>query len=74
MQRGTIISMKPLHLMPTFTPTGAQNPVFVNYYAKHLQQYGVRLPYAASDGTYQMYRGDAAVSNKGEILVWRPAS
>lgn len=73
MIRGTIISMKPLQLMPTFTHTGAQNPVFVNYYAKHLQQYGIRLPYASSEGTYQMYRGDASVGYKGEILIWQPA-
>jgi formylmethanofuran dehydrogenase subunit C len=73
MNRGTIISLKPLLLMPTFVFTGSQNPVFVNFYARHLQQFGVRLPLIASEGTYHHYRGDASVSHKGEILIWHPA-
>jgi hypothetical protein len=31
------------------------------------------LPYAPSEGVYQFYAGDRAVSDKGEILVWQPA-
>jgi formylmethanofuran dehydrogenase subunit C len=71
MNRGTIISLKPLQLMPTFVYTCTQNPVFVNYYARSLQQLGVRLPYAAAAGAYHQYRGDVSVSHKGEILVWQ---
>jgi formylmethanofuran dehydrogenase subunit C len=74
MIRGTIISLKSLQLMPTFADNGAQNPVFVNIYAKHLMQWGIHLPFAATDGAYRLYRGDTAVSQKGEILVWQPGS
>jgi formylmethanofuran dehydrogenase subunit C len=73
MNRGTIISLKPLPLMPTFVFTCCQIPVFVNVYARHLQQFGIRLPFAEKEGTYHHYRGDAAVSHKGEILIWQPA-
>jgi len=73
MNRGTIISLKPLHLMPTFKFNAVQNPVFENIYAKHLQQWGIHLPYATTEGTYRQYRGDFAVSHKGEILVWQAA-
>jgi formylmethanofuran dehydrogenase subunit C len=74
MNRGTIISLKPLHLMPTFISSCVQNPIFVNLYAKHFEQYGIRLPYAAAEGAYLHYRGDVSVSHKGEILIWQPAS
>ena len=73
MNRGTIISMKPLHLMPTFVFSCAYNTVFLNFYAKYLQQFGIRLPFADSEGTYHHYRGDTSVSHKGEILIWQPA-
>jgi formylmethanofuran dehydrogenase subunit C len=73
MNRGTIISLKPLHMMPTFRYASNTNPTFLRILAKHLQQFGVRLPHAASDGTYQLYSGDFAVSTKGEILIWQPS-
>jgi formylmethanofuran dehydrogenase subunit C len=72
MMRGTIISLEPLHLMPTFVSSGTQSSVFLNFYARHLAQWGIDLPYAASEGLYHSYRGDAAVSHKGEILIWHP--
>lgn len=74
MNRGTIISLKPLQLMPTFAFNCTLIPMFVNVFARHMQQYGVKLPCAPSDGVYQLYSGDEAVSDKGEILVWQPAS
>lgn len=74
MNRGTIISLKPLQMMPTFRRTADANPVFVNLLAKHLGQYGVRLPFAAAEGCYHTYSGDLSVSHKGEILVWQPTA
>ena len=73
MNRGTIISMKPLQLMPTFAFTANTNPVFLNVFARHMKQFGMNLPYAASEGRYQLHSGDLSVSDKGEILVWQPA-
>ncbi len=73
MNRGTIISMKPLKLMPTFTYSNSSNPTFMNVYAKQLKQYGIDLPFAASDGAYQRFAGDLSVPGKGEIFVWQPA-
>lgn len=72
MVRGTIITLKPIKLLPTFHAACEYNPVFVNLYAKHLRQAGVKLPTAESEGTYQRYSGDAAIPGKGEILVWKP--
>ena len=73
MNRGTIVSLKPLHMMPTFTASTDTSPLFLNILAKQLQPHGVCLP-SLSEGVYQLYSGDLAVSDKGEILVWRPAS
>lgn len=69
-QRGTIISLKPLHLLPTFAPACDYNPTFLRLYAKHLAAFGFVLPL---DGSYRRYTGDAAVPGKGEVLVWQPA-
>jgi formylmethanofuran dehydrogenase subunit C len=73
MNRGTIISLKPLQMMPTFAFNCEQTPTFFNVLARHLQQFGVRLPYLAAEGCYRFYCGDRSVSDKGEILVWQPA-
>jgi formylmethanofuran dehydrogenase subunit C len=72
MIRGTIISLKPVPLLPTFASACAYNPVFVRLYAKHLEPLGFSVPCDAREGAYQRYTGDAAVPGKGEILVWQP--
>jgi formylmethanofuran dehydrogenase subunit C len=74
MNRGTIISLKPLQLMPTFILNCAMTPTFLNVYARHLKQMGIHLPYAEGEGAYRFYSGDTSVSDKGEVLVWQPAS
>jgi formylmethanofuran dehydrogenase subunit C len=69
MFRGTIVSLKPLRLLPTFCCTCAYDPVFWHVYARHLGTLGFSVP---TDGAYQRYAGDASVPGKGEILVWQP--
>jgi formylmethanofuran dehydrogenase subunit C len=68
-QRGTIISLKPLRLLPTFSHACDYNPTFLRLYAKHLMSLGFTLPL---NGHYSRYIGDVAVPGKGEILVWQP--
>ncbi|HXD86599.1 MAG TPA: formylmethanofuran dehydrogenase subunit C [Urbifossiella sp.] len=70
MLRGTIITLKPVRLLPTFAPSGMYNPTFLSIYAKHLHQFGFELPFDVRSGSYQRYAGDAAVPGKGEILEW----
>jgi formylmethanofuran dehydrogenase subunit C len=74
MNRGVIISLRPLPMMPTFAHAANLIPSFVGLYAKHLEQFGVRLPCSSGEGAYGVYAGDLAVPGKGEILVWQPAS
>jgi formylmethanofuran dehydrogenase subunit C len=74
MNRGTIISLKPLKLMPTFVLGCAMTPTFVNIVSRHLKQFGIHLPYARVEGVYRFYSGDTAVSDKGEVLIWDPAT
>ena len=73
MNRGTIISLKPLHMMPTFAHAANMSPAFISLLARQLEPLGVSLP-CPGDGVYDHYSGDLAVSDKGEILVWRPTS
>jgi formylmethanofuran dehydrogenase subunit C len=72
MVRGTIISLKPVHLMPTFATASLYNPSFVGIYARHLAQYGFDLPHDVGAGGYRRHIGDASVPGKGELLVWEP--
>jgi formylmethanofuran dehydrogenase subunit C len=65
-ERGTIISLKPLHLLPTFNRACDYDPTFLRLYAKHLLPLGFTIPVS---GTYRRYCGDAAVPGKGEILI-----
>jgi len=73
MNRGTIISLKPIQVMPTFLKSAAYNPTFVNIYSKELNdRFGLQLPYGTDEGVYIRYCGDKSVPGKGEILVWQP--
>lgn len=73
MVRGTIVSLTPIRLLPTFSYDCSHHPTFLRACARHLQAHGFSLP-PERDGTYRLYRGDAAVSRKGEILMWQPSA
>jgi formylmethanofuran dehydrogenase subunit C len=73
MVRGTIVSLTPVRLMPTFAYASTYNPMFLRLYARHLAALGFAIPFEDHDGAYQRYTGDASVPGKGEILVWKPA-
>src|SRR5262249_26445859 len=72
MVRGTIVSLTPIHLLPTFSYACEYNPVFLRLDAKHLQALGFSIPYEDREGVYRRYSGDGSVPGKGEILVWAP--
>src|SRR5947208_159502 len=48
MIRGTIISLGPLQLLPTFLFDCEYHPTFVTLYAKKLESLGFPIPYAPS--------------------------
>jgi formylmethanofuran dehydrogenase subunit C len=72
MLRGTIVTLTPVQLLPTFSYASTYNPTFLRLYAKHLSTLGFTIPYEEQDGGYQRYTGDAAVPGKGELLIWKP--
>ena len=74
MFRGTIVSLTPIHLLPTFAYACAYNPTFLRIYAKFLQKLGVTIPIDNTEGSYLRYTGDSSVPGKGEIFVWQPRS
>lgn len=71
MTLGTIVSLVPLQMLPTFAAAAAYQPTFLNLYARALEPLGVDLPIGRL-GTYARHLGDTAVPGKGEILVWQP--
>lgn len=74
MQRGTIVSLAPVRLLPTFAYSCSYCPAFLCVYSRQLQPLGFPLPCDPRHGAYRRYAGDASVPGKGEILVWEPAS
>jgi formylmethanofuran dehydrogenase subunit C len=74
MNRGTIVSLKPIQLLPTFAYACSYNPVFLRLYAKYLRPFGFTIPVEEAEGSYQRYTGDTCVPGKGEIFVWQPTS
>ncbi|MCC6419691.1 MAG: formylmethanofuran dehydrogenase subunit C [Gemmataceae bacterium] len=74
MVRGTIVSLTPLRLLPTFSYACTYNPVFLNLYAGSLQSSGFAIPTSPREGAYRRYTGDTSVPGKGEILVWQQHS
>jgi formylmethanofuran dehydrogenase subunit C len=70
MIRGTIITLKAIHLLPTFSYACTYSPTFLRLYARQLERLGFSLPYNDADGAYQRFSGDSSVPGKGEILVW----
>lgn len=69
MIRGTIVSLKPLPLLPTFTYACTYQPTFLRLYVKYLQELELPLPAGLENAMFQRYVGDASVPGKGEILV-----
>jgi formylmethanofuran dehydrogenase subunit C len=69
MIRGTIVSLAPIPLLPTFATACTYKPTFLRLYVKQLQSLGFPLPTGALDADYQRYVGDTSVPGKGEILV-----
>ena len=70
MVRGTIISLAPLKLLPTFSRGSAYNPPHMPLYSQYLAGLGVNIPHRAEEGRYEIFHGDASVPGKGEILIW----
>jgi len=72
MMRGTIISLRRLALMPTFSYAATYVPGFLRTYAAYLGGLGFTLPIDEQQGAYERYTGDTSVPGKGEILIWAP--
>ncbi len=72
MVRGTIVSLRPIPLLPTFAYAATYMPTVLRLYARHLRAVGFDLPCDEAAGAYQRFTGDSAVPGKGEILVWSP--
>lgn len=73
MMRGTIVSLKQIPLLPTFSYAATYMPTFLRLYAGYLGTLGFTIPCEERDGAYQRYTGDTSVPGKGEILVWTPS-
>ncbi|MEI6539886.1 MAG: formylmethanofuran dehydrogenase subunit C, partial [Planctomycetota bacterium] len=72
MVRGTILSLQPLPLMPTFVASGHYNPSFIDLYARELRTHGITLPNNPSAGNWARHCGDTSIPGRGEILIWNP--
>lgn len=74
MARGTIVSMTPIKLLPTFSYSCDYSPTFLRLYARYLDRLGHSIPIEWRSGSFRRYMGDSSVPGKGEILIWQPKS
>jgi formylmethanofuran dehydrogenase subunit C len=72
MIRGTIISLAPIPLLPTFAHACDGQPIVMRLLARKLAQLGLSLPVNEQDGLYRQYSGDFSVPGRGELFVWQP--
>jgi len=72
MVRGTIVSLTPIRLLPTFSYCCTYQPTFLRLYSNYLRKLGFSVPCDVQEGAYQRFAGDTAVPGKGEILMWQP--
>src|SRR5262249_24467508 len=70
MIRGTIVSLKPIPLLPTFSYASTYNPTFMHVVSRHVATFDFPIPYREGDGVYDRHTGDTSVPGKGEILLW----
>jgi formylmethanofuran dehydrogenase subunit C len=74
MIRGTIVSLKPIKLLPTFSYSCNYNPTFLQIYAGYLRRLGLSIPFDPQAGSFRRYLGDTSMPGKGEILIWQARS
>lgn len=72
MFRGTIVSLTPISLLPTFTFSCMYDPSFLRLYVKHLATLGIDI--ANTNKRWRRYTGDTSVPGKGEILIGEPGA
>jgi formylmethanofuran dehydrogenase subunit C len=70
MKRGSIVSMKPAQMLPTFSYSCAYQPIFLRFYLNYLRELGLVIDDAWLTGSYQRWCGDSIELNKGEILLY----
>lgn len=70
MVRGTIVSMRPIELLPTFDYACTYHPTFLRLYLLHLQSLGLPVSETQLHGQYQRWSGDGLELNRGEILLF----
>jgi formylmethanofuran dehydrogenase subunit C len=69
MKRGSIVAMRPVEMLPTFTLACTYHPVFLRLYLRHLRHLGLPVTEAQLTGQYQRWSGDSIELNRGEILL-----
>lgn len=70
MKRGSIMSLHPAELLPTFSYACTYQATFLRVYLRHLRALGLPIDQAHIDGFYQRWSGDAVELNRGEILLF----
>lgn len=74
MKRGSIVSMHPAEMLPTFTFACTYKPTFLPIFLRYLRSLGLPIGDAHLNGSYQRWSGDAVELNRGEILILQESS
>ncbi|MDR3572931.1 MAG: formylmethanofuran dehydrogenase subunit C [Anaerolineaceae bacterium] len=69
MSKGTIVTYKPIVLLPTFLRGETYAADHIQTYLKRLEEQGIAMPEKAWDSLYQCFTGDTSGEGNGEILI-----
>jgi formylmethanofuran dehydrogenase subunit C len=69
MKRGSIVAMRDVPVLPTFSYACTYAPSFLRLYLLHLRGLGLAVDDAQIDGRYRRWSGDSIELNRGELLI-----
>jgi formylmethanofuran dehydrogenase subunit C len=69
LKRGTIVSMHPAELLPTFSYACTYRPVLLRMLLAHLRGFGLPISDEQLAGRYRRWSGDGIELNRGEVLL-----
>lgn len=70
-KRGSIVVFGGMpEILPTYRYECTLQPVFLRFYLRRMQEWGLAVPMELADGPFRRYSGDMTSVGKGEILVY----
>lgn len=71
MKRGSLVSLSPADILPTFSYDCRYHPAWIRLILQHLADRGLAIDEACIRGEYERWSGDSIELNRGEFLIYK---